>query len=67
MKDLPGDFFERAYDAERRYCARHNYQFQEPSAPGEIDGNVITLFNMHGTIARYRWTGHRVERLEDEA
>jgi hypothetical protein len=60
------EFFARACEAYRRHCRQHNLIVQQPTAGGEIDGDTITLSNMHGALATYRWTGTRVERVEEE-
>ena len=61
------EFYTRAREAYRRHCFRHNLIFQQPAKGGEIDGNTITLSNSYGVLARYRWTGERVERVVEES
>lgn len=61
------EFYTRAREAYRRHCSRHNLIFQQPTAGGEIDGDTITLSNSHGVLARYRWNGARVERVEEDS
>jgi hypothetical protein len=66
MTDIPEDLFSRAVAAYQRHCERNNFVYAQPAGGGEIDGDTITLSNMHGTLARYRWTGKRLEMLDED-
>ena len=67
MTEIPEDLFGRAVTAWTRHCERTGQTYQQPSeGDSEVVGSTVTLANMHGTLARYRWAGTRLVRLGEE-
>ncbi len=55
----------RAIDAYFRFCRDHGVVFQQPALGlSTFDENVVTLENCGGVLAKYRWTGQRVAKVE---
>ncbi len=69
MTNIPNgeDLLNRARAAYQRSCERNGYDPIQPCAGrSEVDGDTVTLRNVNGTLARYRWTGTRLEMCEND-
>ncbi|WP_041795810.1 hypothetical protein [Pararhodospirillum photometricum] len=64
MKISHQDLFDRAVAAYARACARDGVAFAQPSlSASHVDGDTVTLANINGPLARYRWAGAKVLRV----
>lgn len=58
------DIISRAIAAYSRRCARLGITQQPNRSLSHVEGDTITLENINGVLARYRWTGSRIVAID---
>ena len=55
--------FDKCVDAYERFCERNGFIHQQPSRTDYQEGDIVTLENMHGVLARYKVGPKRIRRI----